>query len=235
MVKVNKKNIIIAKNICKSYYKKNIKEKLIILDNISIKFETGNFYAIMGHSGSGKTTFINILGLIDNFDSGSLSIDEINIDNSFNDNKMSKIRMENIGFVFQDFQLDNNLKAIENVIFPMLINKNIPKSEREVIAARLLDKMDLSDRKYHYINELSGGERQRVAIARALANNPNFLLADEPTGNLDKKMEANIFGFLKTLTKDGKCIIVVSHSEEVKKYADKVFVLDDGKIKEEML
>ena len=230
-MKHNPKNkiVISAKNIYKSYKTKN--KKIEILNDASIEFETGKLYAIMGHSGSGKSTFINTIGLIDTFDNGSLELCGQKIAH-YNDDKLSKIRMENIGFVFQDFKLDNNLNARDNVIFPMLINKQIPKKERKNIANELLEKMDLSNRADHYINELSGGEQQRVAIARALANNPQIILADEPTGNLDKKMEESIFKFLKQLTKgeDGKCIIVVSHSGEIKKYADVVYTIEDGKI-----
>ena len=227
MSKKEKKVLIVLEDICKNYQKKG--EQIKILSNLSVKFESGVFYAIMGHSGSGKATLINILGLIDSFDKGNYKLYDKSVKN-LNDNELSHLRMKNIGFVFQNFQLDPYLKAYENVMLPMLINKDIAKSDRYDISVSLLKKMGLENRINHYPNELSGGEQQRVALARALANNPAIILADEPTGNLDKSKENEIFLYLKGMANNGKCVIVVSHSDDVKKYADKIYTLEDGKL-----
>ena len=138
--------------------------------------------------------------------------------------------MKHIGFVFQDFNLDENLKAYENVMIPMLINKSIDNKEKKEKAIIALDKVGLKERVNHFPKQLSGGEKQRVAIARALANDPEIILTDEPTGNLDSKTEKRIFEILKKLSKSGKCVIVVSHSDVVKDYADTVLELCDGRL-----
>ena len=229
MDNTKRKKVIIARNISKSYTKEN--KKISILENASIDFETGKFYAITGHSGSGKSTLINILCLIDFCDSGVIKINNLDV-KELNDKKLSLLRMENIGFIFQDFQLDPYLKAFENVMLPMIINKNINKEHRTKCAIKLLQQFGLDDRINHYPREMSGGEQQRVAIARALANIPKIILADEPTGNLDKKTEKEVFSYLKKLANDGKCVIVVSHSDLVRQYADYVYTIDDGKIDE---
>lgn len=215
------------KSINKIYKKKD--EKIEALNNINLSFEKGKFYAIMGHSGSGKSTLIRILGLIDNFDSGEYLLNNSSI-KKLNNIESSEIRMKEIGFVFQDFYLDEYMTAKENIILPMLINKSIEKQSREKIAEQLLEKMNLLDRKNHLPKELSGGEKQRVCIARSLANNPSIILADEPTGDLDEKNERVIFEYLKELANEGKCVIVVSHSAEVKKYADEVINLKEGEL-----
>lgn len=149
-----------------------------------------------------------------------------------NDKDLAKIRMQHIGFIFQDFYLDPYLKAIENVIVPMYINKIIAKENRKSKAIELLDRVGLKERIHHFPRELSGGEQQRVAIARALANDPDIILADEPTGNLDSTNEKMVFEQLKKLSKDGKCVIVVSHSDLAKKYADVVYEIDNHKLHE---
>lgn len=211
----------------KSYHTKS--ENINVLTDINVEFCSGNFYAIMGHSGSGKSTLINILGLIDSFDNGIYELYGATA-TEFDDIQLSNLRMKNIGFIFQGFNLNPTLKAYENVIMPMIINKAINPKNRKALAVELLESVGLGNRINHYPKELSGGEQQRVAIARALANNPNIILADEPTGNLDEKSERDIFEKLKQLSKEGKCIIVVSHSNDVKKYADKVFNIIDGKL-----
>ena len=213
--------------LCK-YYKKN-NNKICALKDINLCFESGKFYAIMGHSGSGKSTLIRILGLMDGFDSGSFILDKHDV-NNLNDFEKSYFRMKKIGFIFQDFYLDNNMTAVENIILTMLINKTIEKKSRKSLALHLLEKVKLIDRANHFPHELSEGEQQRVCIARALANDPSIILADEPTGNLDESNEKMIFAYLKEMSNDGKCVIVVSHSEEVKKYADVVIKLNNGEL-----
>lgn len=224
---MTKKEIIKLTNITKTFHTKE--KDIKVLKDINISFETGKFYAIMGHSGSGKTTLLNILGLIEKADSGEYIIDGKKI-NLKDEVELSKIRMNKMGFIFQDIYLNDHLKAIENVMLPMLINKNIKNTERKEKANKLLEEMQLEERINHYPKQLSGGEAQRVGIARALANDSLILLADEPTGNLDEATEKNIFEILKKLSKEGKCIIVVSHSNEVKKYADYVYKLEEGKL-----
>lgn len=219
--------VIRLEQLSKSYHTKT--EKLEVLKKISIAFEEGKFYAITGHSGSGKSTFINILGLIDQFDDGFYYLYGKNV-KDLTDKEMSQLRMKNIGFVFQEFYLNTTLKAYENVIVPMLINKQILKSERKKLAVKLLEMVGLKDRIEHFPKELSGGEQQRVAIARALANNPSIIIADEPTGNLDEKNEEQIFELLQKIAKEGKCVIVVSHSKEIKKYADVIYSLSNGEL-----
>ena len=214
-------------NICKVYNPKT--EKVIALNQINYQFEVGKFYAIMGHSGSGKSTLISILGLIDRPSSGKYYLNGEDVF-KLDDYKLSKLRNKEIGFIFQNFYLDEHLKAYENVMIPMIINENIPKDERKNRAITLLKKLNLEKRINHFPKEMSGGEQQRVAIARALANEPNIILADEPTGNLDKKNELMVFEELKNLSLAGKLVIVVSHSDEIKNYADIILELKDGEL-----
>ena len=221
--------VLEIKDLIKDYYHKE--KKIEVLKSLSYNFEKGKFYGIMGHSGSGKTTLFNIVGTIDKEYNGNILVNSKNISN-LNDEDMASLRNLEIGFVFQDFFLDEGLTALENVMVPMIINENIPKEEREVIAKKLLKEVGMEDREKHFPKELSGGEKQRVAIARALSNNPNILLCDEPTGNLDEETENKIFALLKNLSKSGKCVIVVSHSNEVKSYADVMLYLKDGKLNE---
>lgn len=221
--------VLEIKDLIKDYYHKE--KKIEVLKSLSYNFEKGKFYGIMGHSGSGKTTLFNIIGTIDKEYNGNILVNSKNI-SSLNDEDMASLRNLEIGFVFQDFFLDEGLTALENVMVPMIINANIPKEEREVIAKKLLKEVGMEDREKHFPKELSGGEKQRVAIARALSNNPNILLCDEPTGNLDEETENKIFTLLKNLSKSGKCVIVVSHSNEVKSYADVMLYLEDGKLNE---
>lgn len=187
----------------------------------------------MGHSGSGKSTLIQILGLLDNLSSGELYINGKNT-NKLTETEKAKIRMKEIGFVFQSFYLNPKLKAIENIMLPMYINEEISREDRKSRAKELMKSFGLSNRINHFPRELSGGEQQRVAIARALANNPNYILADEPTGNLDVKNEEIVYKMLKDLSNNGKAVLVVSHSEIIKKYADKVLYMTDGILKEDL-
>lgn len=200
-----------------------------VLDNIDYTFDDGKFYLIKGHSGSGKTTLIQIIGLMLSPTSGAIYLKNKNIQ-YLSANDKAKIRNEVIGFVFQNYCLNDKLTALDNVILPMIINSKIQKGERISIAQKLLTMVGLSNRIYHYPNELSGGEQQRVAIARALSNNPKVILADEPTGNLDKKNEKYILELLKKISEQGKTVIMVSHSEYADEYADVLLQIDNGKI-----
>lgn len=214
--------------ISKIYEKR--RQKVVALQNVTYTFENGNFYSIVGHSGSGKSTLISILGLLENPTSGEYKLLGQDV-SKMTDDELSILRMKKIGFVFQGFYLDNTLKAYENVILPMLINKDIKIVDRYQKAKDLLIKLGLEDRINHFPNELSGGEQQRVAIARALANDPEIILADEPTGNLDEANEKLVFDILKQLANEGKCVIVVSHSNNVKNYSDVILELSQGKMR----
>lgn len=220
---------IILKNGLKEFSLRN--EKITAMDNINLEIKTGKLYVIMGHSGSGKSTLIQILGLLDNLTSGNLYINGQDVSNISEDEK-ADIRQKEIGFVFQSFYLNPKLTAIENVMLPMYINKDIESSNRRRKALKLLTNFGLENRINHYPKELSGGEQQRIAIARALANDPSFILADEPTGNLDVKNEEIVYNTLRELANSGKAVVVVSHNESIKKYADKVLYMDLGKLSE---
>ncbi|SCI60059.1 ABC transporter ATP-binding protein [Intestinibacter bartlettii] len=181
--------------------------------------------------GVGKSTLLNILGLLDKPTSGNIEING-KIVNNLKDDELSEIRMNTLGFVFQSFYLNNNLKAYENVEVAMYINKKFSKKEIENRAENLLEILGLSDKKMSFPNELSGGEQQRVAIARALANEAKCILADEPTGNLDKNNEKIVLDCFKNLANDGRTIVIVTHSDSVLEYADKVYCIKNGILEE---
>lgn len=221
------------KSLCVKNVTKIYNNNVTALKNVSINIKEGEFIVVMGHSGSGKSTLLQMVGLLDSPTDGKIIINSNNI-SEINKNRIADIRMKTIGFVFQAFHLNPQLKAYENVMLPMLINpafKN--KSEMEEKAKQLIDNVGLSTRATHYPNELSGGEQQRVAIARALANDPDFILADEPTGNLDTDNEEIIFSLLKDLAKNGKGIMVVSHNESIIPYADNIYYMKDGVLGDE--
>ena len=209
-------------------YIKN-REKIKVLENLNLKFEKGKLYAIMGESGSGKTTFLNIIGTLDDFTSGKLLIEGKDISHLKEDEK-ANIRMRKIGFIFQEFYLNPNMTVEENIEQPMYINDQYDKEMIKSRTNELIETVGLSHRKKHFPKELSGGVQQRVAIARALANKPDIILADEPTGNLDKENETKIFEMLKILSQNNKCVIVVSHSNKIEQYADIVLKIKEGNI-----
>ena len=210
------------------YYKTKT-DNIHILKNININFKSGKFYAIMGRSGSGKSTLVNILGLLDSFDSGDYILDGQSI-LSLTDCEKSKIRGQKIGFVFQSFYLNPKITALENVLLPTMVIDNISFNTKRQNAINLLNKFGLKERLNHLPSQLSGGEQQRVAIARSLINNPQILIADEPTGNLDSKTEKEIFELLKNISKEGKTVIVVSHNNLIKNYCDELYEINDGSI-----
>ena len=213
-------------------YKEYIKykERIDILEDINVSFETNKIYMIVGESGAGKTTLLNIIGTLDSLTKGNLYIDGKDV-TKLNENEKAKLRMEKIGFIFQDFYLNKYMTVEENIMEPLYINEKYNKTTRKQRTDQLIEMVNLTDRKKHFPRELSGGEQQRVAIARALANEPDIILADEPTGNLDKSNEIKIFEILKSLRDNGKCVIVVTHSDRVKKYADIILKLEEGKLK----
>lgn len=200
---------------------------VVALHDATISVESGKFYSIMGASGSGKTTLLQLLGLLDEPTEGDLYIKGTSV-KRMKEIQRAQLRMQTIGFVFQFFHLLPHLKAWENVVFPMLMNKSISKSERKNEAFNLLESVEIGHRKEHFPKQLSGGEQQRVAIARALANKPICILADEPTGNVDAESEKNILKILRNLCNCGHSVITVTHNNVVSNFADEVLYIDKG-------
>ena len=221
------KYLLECKNISKSYKRK--KSKVAVLNSICCSFEKKNLYAIMGESGAGKSTLIQILGILKDFDSGELIIDGKNVE-QLNSKEKALIRNKKIGFVFQSFYLNPLLKAFENVMLPLNINCKLSEKEKKKTAVEKLKYFGLTDRINHFPFELSGGEQQRVAIARALINDPDIILADEPTGSLDSKNTKMILDLLRKMADEGKCVIVVSHSDNIKQYADEILYIENNKL-----
>ncbi len=219
--------IIELKNVAKHYYMGDNIVKA--LDGVDIVVEEDDFVAIMGPSGSGKSTGMNLTGSLDLATHGEIYLDGENIE-LLEESELAQVRGRRIGFIFQQFNLIPNLTAKENIMLPMLF-QDVPREEREEKAEKLLEMVGLGDRMDHYPNQLSGGQQQRVAIARALSNDPEVILADEPTGNLDSKTETKIMEFLTKLNKEGKTIIVITHAAEIaEKYANMIYWLKDGKV-----
>jgi len=199
------------------------------VDGISVTIEKGDFVAIMGASGSGKSTALNLVGSLDLPTHGEIYLDNKDIAH-LDESQLAQVRGKKIGFIFQSFNLIPNLTAKENVMLPMLFQET-EKFEREEYSEKLLNLVDLGDRMDHYPNQLSGGQQQRVAIARALANNPDVILADEPTGNLDTITGEKVMSFLEKLNKQGKTIIMVTHDPELAEaHANTIYWLRDGKV-----
>jgi putative ABC transport system ATP-binding protein len=198
------------------------------LDGVDASIKKGDFVAIVGPSGSGKSTMMNMVGALDLATKGAIFLDGRDIEH-LRESELAQIRGRKIGFIFQTFNLIPTLNALENVMLPMLF-QGTGKSERLTRATELLEKVGLDKRKYHLPSELSGGQRQRVAIARALANNPEVILADEPTGNLDSKTGEEILEMFIKLNKEGKTIIVVTHDLDIARHAGKVLKMKDGRL-----
>ena len=198
------------------------------LDGVSLNVKEGDLVAIVGQSGSGKSTLLNMIGLLDSVTDGSIEIEGKDI-SDLTDNELSKFRGEKIGFIFQSFFLLPGLTAQENVAEGLLY-QGISRSERLEKAGDVLEQVGLGDRLSHLPKELSGGQQQRVAIARALVQDPAFILADEPTGNLDKESGINILNILKELNDQGKTVIMITHNQEHANMFKKVIELVDGKI-----
>ena len=204
-------------------------EKIPAVDRVSLSIAKGDFVALIGQSGSGKSTAMNLIGCLDTATTGEIYLNEINIQKLF-ENTLAQIRGKKIGFIFQTFNLIPSLDALDNVALPMIF-QDIPRNIRIQKAKALLEQVGLKERMYHKPNQLSGGQRQRIAIARALINDPEIILADDPTGNLDTKTGEEIMDILQKLNKEGKTIILVTHNQELSKLAKKKIILKDGKIK----
>ena len=215
-------NILTLKDVSKIY------GELKALDNINLTVEKGEWLAIMGPSGSGKTTMMNIIGCMDKASIGEVILDDTNI-SKLSPKELTEIRRDKIGLIFQQFHLVNYLTAVENIMMAQYYH-SMP-DEEEAMAA--LEAVGLADRAKHLPNQLSGGEQQRVCIARALINHPSILLADEPTGNLDEKNEYIVMDIFEKLHNAGSTIIVVTHDPEVGDEAERMIVLDHGRISRE--
>lgn len=198
------------------------------LKDVSLEIESGQLVAIIGPSGSGKSTLMHIIGCLDRPTTGELYFNNKRV-SLLSDDQLAKIRNQKIGFVFQTFNLLPRISALHNVELPLFYS-NISMKERRNLALKKLADVDLSDRMEHHPNQLSGGQQQRVAIARALVNNPDIVLADEPTGNLDSKSGKEILGLLFDLNKKGHTVIVVTHDPDIAKKCKRIIKIHDGEI-----
>jgi putative ABC transport system ATP-binding protein len=213
------------KNICKLYV---MGEAAVnALRGLNLEIKPGEFIAIMGPSGSGKSTLMHLLGALDQPSEGSLQFGLEDI-SQWDEDRLAELRGKKMGFVFQSFQLVPALTALENVELPMIF-QNTAKAKRRERAQNLLERVGLAERMHHTPAQLSGGEQQRVAIARALANDPEIILADEPTGNLDTESGEKILRLLKALNEEGKTIVLVTHNAEASRFASRVIRLKDGR------
>ena len=203
------------------------------LDGVSITIDEGEFVAIIGQSGSGKSTLMNMLGLLDTPTHGEYYINGKLVDD-LTDDQMSVIRNEEIGFIFQGFNLISSLSALENVELP-LVYRGMPKQERREISQQALERVGLGSRIHHLPAELSGGQQQRVAVARAIAAKPPVILADEPTGNLDTKSTKEVMAILHELKDEGRTVIVITHDNEIAEEAERVIRIRDGKVVEDYI
>lgn len=218
--------IIQTRKLTKTYFTGEVETTAIREINLSI--EKGEFAAIMGPSGCGKSTLLNLLGFIDRPSSGSFSFNGTAND-SLSEKDLTRIRRAYMGFIFQNFNLVDELNVIENVELPLIFT-GIKRRERKERAAEVLDYMKLGHRVKHYPQQLSGGQQQRVAFARAIINRPVLLLADEPTGNLDSKNGTGIMDLLTGYNRDGTTVIMVTHSRKDASYAHRIIRLQDGSI-----
>lgn len=205
-------------------------EEVHALDGANMHIKPGEFVSIIGPSGSGKSTLMNIIGCLDIADSGSYKLDGIPIE-EYSENDLAKVRNKKIGFVFQSFNLIPKLTAEENVELP-LIYQGLKKQERMEKVKKALERVQLTNRSYHYPNELSGGQQQRVAIARAIVTEPSLILADEPTGNLDSKTSLEIMDIFHELHRQGNTIVLITHDDTVADQAMRKIHIKDGHVTE---
>ena len=217
--------MIRLEGINKTYYNGS---PLHVLKGINLQVERGELVSIMGASGSGKSTLLNILGILDDYDSGGYYLNNVLI-KDLSENKAAEYRNRMIGFIFQSFNLISFKNAMENVALP-LYYQNISRKKRNILALEYLDRMGLKEHAYHLPSEMSGGQKQRVAIARALISKPQIILADEPTGALDSVNAEKIMSILSSLNKEGKTVIIVTHDETVAKKCGRIITIKDGKI-----
>ncbi len=219
-------SVIQLRDLQKSYFMAG--QAIPVLKEINLDIKSNEYVALMGPSGSGKSTLMNILGCLDSPTKGMYNLNGHDV-SKMTDDELAGIRNVEIGFVFQQFNLLPRLSAAENVALP-LVYAGIAKKERIDRAMEALEKVGLADRSHHKSNELSGGQIQRVAIARALVNNPSILLADEPTGNLDSKTSVEVMELFGKIHSSGNTVILVTHEEDIAKYAHRVVRLRDGNV-----
>ena len=218
--------LISARNLCRYYTVGG--QCIRALDGVSLDITDGEYVTVVGASGSGKSTLMNILGCLDLPSSGSYFLDGEDV-STLADSTLSRIRGIKIGFIFQSFNLIPGLTALENVELPLMY-RHVPKKTRREIALAALDSVRLSDRAHHRPSEMSGGQQQRTAIARAIAAEPSLILADEPCGNLDSRSGAEVLDILSALNKSGKTIVMITHSEQTARQAQRLVRISDGKL-----
>jgi len=219
--------MIHLKNIEKVYRTDTV--ETLALNNITLQIEKGEFLSIMGPSGCGKSTLLNIMGLLDEPTKGQINLDAQEI-SDFSDKKLSRFRNQKIGFIFQSYHLINDLPVLDNVELPLLY-RDVSAAERRRLAAEALEKVGLANRMKHYPSQLSGGQKQRVAIARAIVGQPEIILADEPTGNLDSAMGNEIMEILESLNRaDRTTIVMVTHDENMARRTHRLVRLFDGSL-----
>lgn len=217
--------MIQLENVCKNY-RRSANEEVQALADASLHIQRGEFVAIVGESGSGKSTLMNIIGLLDVPTQGRYQFDGVDV-TAFNASDQADMRNRKIGFIFQAFHLLPRTSALENVELPLLYSS---RKSIAGLARKALEGVNLADRLHHSPSELSGGQQQRVAIARALVNEPDLLLADEPTGNLDRGSALEIISVFQSLHRDGRTIVLVTHDQEIALYADRIIRLERGRI-----
>lgn len=217
--------IINLQDISKIYRTKEV--ETVALENVNLEVEKGEFLSVMGPSGCGKSTMLNVMGLLDTATQGKVLINDTETSN-MKDKEMAEFRNKTLGFVFQSFHLINSLNVLDNVELPLLYRKSGDKSRTEM-AKHVLEKVGLSHRMKHFPSQLSGGQCQRVAIARAIIGNPQIILADEPTGNLDSKMGSEIMELLFNLNSEGTTIVMVTHDEHIAKTTKRIIRFFDGR------
>lgn len=218
--------MISVKNISKKFGRGN--SSLLALDDVSFSVQDGEFLVILGQSGSGKSTILNLIGCIDSPTSGTIIVDDVDV-TKMSDKQLCVYRNKNIGYVFQSFYLEPAYSVIDNIVLPLTIAGE-KRQIKDAKAKELLEKLGLTDKAHAKTSTLSGGQKQRVAIARALVNDPKIILADEPTGNLDSVNGAEVIKILQDICKSGKTVIMVTHNEEHIDIADHIIRLKDGKI-----